>query len=121
MTTFTESIHPAEYISSEANGTRAREVVTVAPSDALLPGTVLGIVTASGKYAAHDPDASDGTEVAAAVLYDHLAASGSDQQAVVTARDSEVVGSLLTWKTGISANDKAAGLVALKALGIIAR
>jgi len=35
----------------------------------LEPGTVLGKITASGKYAAHDRAAVDGTETAVAVLW----------------------------------------------------
>lgn len=43
--------------------------VTIASGEGELDaGTVLGIVTASGEYAAYDDDASDGTQTAVAIL-----------------------------------------------------
>jgi len=45
--------------------------VTIASGEgALVRGTVLGIVTLTGEYAAYDNAANDGTETAAAVLWD---------------------------------------------------
>ena len=76
MTTLTAAPLTGEFIISEANGTRSREVVTVAAAAAALPaGTVLGKITASGKYVAYSDAASDGTETAAGVLYAANAAS----------------------------------------------
>ena len=40
-----------------------------ATAKALPAGQVLGIVTASGQYAPYDDAATDGTEVAVAILY----------------------------------------------------
>lgn len=45
MTTFTEGRHAGECIVSEANGTRSRETVTLAASQDLEAGTVLGRLT----------------------------------------------------------------------------
>ena len=52
MTTLTEGLNRGEYLMSEANGTRSRDavIVTVAGGVALPSGTVLGKITASGKY-----------------------------------------------------------------------
>ncbi len=44
MTTLTEGPRTAGYLISEANGTRSREVVTLASGGVYLPGTVLGKV-----------------------------------------------------------------------------
>lgn len=82
---------------------------------------VLGQVTASKKYVQLDPAASDGSEVAAAILYDNIDASANDKAAVITARDSEVKAAALAWPAGITAPEKAAALAELAALGIIAR
>jgi len=56
--------------------------VTVASGEGVLEaGTVLGKVTASGKYAAYDNAASDGTQTAVAILADKVDATSSDQLA----------------------------------------
>ena len=68
MTTLIEGTHPGGFLVWEAFRDYTRETVTVA-AGTLEPGTVLGRITASGKYAAHDPAAVDGTETAVAVLW----------------------------------------------------
>lgn len=115
MPTLTEGRHTAEFLLSEANGYRSREVVTIAAAAAALSaGTVLGKITASGKYVAYSDAASDGSQAAAAVLYANVPDSASDQSAVVIIRDAEVKGTSLT---GSDAN----GVADLKALGILVR
>lgn len=121
MTTLTEGRHTGEHIISEANGTRSREVVTLISGQNLQPGTVLGKITASGKYTLLAPAAEDGSEVAAAVLFAAVDATAADKAAVVNARDTEVQGACLTWPSGISAGEKTAATVELKALGIVIR
>ena len=74
------------------------------------------------EYGSHDPAATDGLEVAAAIaLYE--ATTGESESAAISAitRMAEVNGNLLTWKTGIAAADKANGLQALADKGIIVR
>lgn len=111
----TESLHAGEFIVSEANGTRSREEITIAAAAAALPvGQVLGKITASGLYTAYNNGAVDGTEVAAAILYDAAADSAANQKAVAIVRDAEVDESLLT---GLDATGK----TDLAALGIIFR
>ena len=116
----TEGIHAGEYIVSEANGNYSREVVTVTGAD-LGAATVLGKVTASGKYAILAPAAADGTETAAAVLYDTAKAAVADAQQVAHVRACEVNGLVLVWPDGISAPQKAAAIADLAAAGIIVR
>lgn len=119
MTTLTEGNHTAEFILSEANGDRSREVVTIASGNDLGAGHVLGKITASGKYADYDADAADGTETAAAVLYADCDASTADAEAVVIMRDAEVSAAKLVWTD--KANDETAGTADLAAVGIVAR
>ena len=69
MPTLTEGRHPGGFLVWEAFRDYCREVVTVA-AGTLEPGTVLGKITVGGKYVAHDPDATDGSQAAAAVLWD---------------------------------------------------
>lgn len=116
MTTFTEGKHTGEFLLSEGNGTISREQVTIAAAaSAMVAGTVLGKITASGKYVAYDEGGTDdGRRVAAGILYAAVPDSAADQSAVIIARNAEVMSSMLT---GIDANGK----VDLAALGIICR
>ena len=68
MTVLVETRHPAEFILSEATGQRSRDAVTIASGAGIIAaGTVLGKVTATGKYVASAIGASDGSEVPAAI------------------------------------------------------
>ncbi|MCE8556318.1 head decoration protein [Ruegeria pomeroyi] len=90
MPTLTETPHPGGFLVWEAFRDYTRETITVA-SGTLEPGTVLGKITASGKYAAHDPAAVDGTETAVAVLWGKADASGGDVPAVALVRGPAIV------------------------------
>lgn len=118
----TEGRHTADFIRSEANGFRSRETVTIADSSAVLePGTVLGIVTASGKYAPIEIGASDGTQNSVAVLYARVNVDGADAKGVVVIRDAEMIAGQLIWPGGITDNEKAAEVAKLATSGLVAR
>lgn len=123
MTTLTEGRHAGEFIVSEANGDRSRNQATLVSGQDLAAGAVLGLITASGKYTAHDPvtPATDGSEVARAILLAPTDASGGDQRCVVVDLDAEVDGGALTWHATISGPQKAAGIAALLTHGIKVR
>lgn len=114
MTTLTEGRHAGEFIISEGNGWISREGVTIVTGQNLVAGTVLGKITASGKYAAYSNAAADGTEVAAGILFEAVDATAADKSGVMIARHAEVNGDELT---GNDAN----GTADLKALAIIVR
>lgn len=115
MTTITEGVHCAEFIMTEANGSRSRETVTIAAAaPAMVAGTLVGKITATGKFSVYNNAASDGSEVAAGIVYDNVADKTVDQRVTIIARHAEVVAALLT-------GSDAAGLADLKALAIIAR
>jgi len=109
----TEATRAGEFLLSEANGTRSREPITLT-GGAFPAGQVLGKITANGSYTAYDPVATDGSEAAAAILYEAVDASTADATGVAIVRDAEVKGVLLT-------DNDAAGTAALAALGIIVR
>lgn len=121
MTVKTEGRHAAEFIMSEAAGMRSRENVTLLDGETILAGQVLGIVTVSGKYAAFDDTAADGTEDAAAIAIYPASPSGADEEIAIIARDAEVNGNILTWPGTTDATEKAAAIAQLAALGIIVR
>lgn len=99
MATLTEPVHAGEFLLSEGNGQISRENVTIAAGQNLPAGQVVGQITASGKYAAHDPGAADGTENAAGVLYAAVNAADGDKKGVVIARFAEVDGAAVTGDT----------------------
>lgn len=123
MTVLTEGQHAGEFILSEANGNRSREnvTVTVPANTTLEAGSVLGKITASGKYVLYDEAAVDGSQTAAGVLYSALVndtAGAVDNDGVIIARDAEVRSDDLQWKAGV---DEAGGIVDLAGADILAR
>lgn len=125
---FVKTPSAASYLVSEANGTRSRDVVTIAEGVHALPGTVLGKVAATGHYVPLDPangsgegQSPDGSQTAAAVLFAEVDATLGEKPGVITARDAEVAAHALLWPTGITEQQKTAALAQLAQAGIVAR
>jgi len=91
----TEGNYKAEFLLSEANGTQSRDQITVASGQNLTAGTVIGKITADGKYAAYADGASDGTETAAGIILADVDASAADAEGVIINGNAEVSGDLL--------------------------
>jgi len=125
MTTLTETTHPGGFLVWEAFRDYTREVVTIATGGAkpiFEPGTVLGKITATGKYAAHDPAATDGTETAVAVLWGKVDATAADVDGVVLLRGPAIVNTNDLVFTGTpTAPEITAAHTALAAVGILTR
>ena len=62
---------------------RIERIITIASGSALTKGSVLGRVTASGKFSLSAAGASDGSETPDAILAEDVDASAEDKQAVV--------------------------------------
>lgn len=120
MAVFNEGRHTAEFLVSEANGHRSREAATVAAGAApgLVAGTVLGVLSAGGNHVALDPGKLDGSQTAAAILFE--GAVGTVQRTVIR-RDAEINGEHLVWPIGINSGQKSTAIGQLAALGIIVR
>lgn len=123
MATKTEARHTGEFILSEAAGTRSRDVIKVASgAGKVASGTILGKITASGKFAPHAPAASDGTETAAAILTEAVDATSADVTTVAIVRDAEVKQPELTYNAATdTVNEIAAVHASLASVGIIVR
>jgi len=126
MATLTKIQSNASFIVSESSGYRSRDdvTVTVPATTTYAAGTILGKITASGKYVRHAAGATDGSEDEAGVLYETLVnttVSAVDSESVSFARDAEVNGSELTYEVGADAAQIILSDAALKALGIIVR
>lgn len=125
MTTLTEARHPGEFLVSEANGTRSREVAPVASGQVLKAGHVVQD-NGSGKLVAFTGDTDTNGDViveAAGVLFAPVDASGGEVAGqVYFARDAEVNLAELTHPVETTSGGETAATVAsLKKLGIIAR
>ena len=68
MPALTKTNNLGDLLKYAAPSLYSREQAVVASGQNLSLGTVVGIVTASGKFKQIDPSAEDGTQVAAAVL-----------------------------------------------------
>ena len=98
MAPLTEGRHPAEFVMSEANGSRSRANIIVASGAGVIaPGTVLGKITVGGKYLASAVGASDGSEDAAAVALYGCDATSVDCAISAIVRDAEINGNVLTY------------------------
>ena len=99
----------------------SRDNITLAASTVAMPtGSVLGKVSATGKFAAYDNAATDGTQSAVGILTENHPASLVDHSASAIVRFARVAPGGLSFKAGTSAADKAAALIELGAAGILA-
>jgi hypothetical protein len=90
MATLTEGKYPGEFIATEANGKRSRDNGILISGQNLGTGRVLGLITASGKWTDLAPGASDGSQVAAGVLFKACNATSADATCVVMTRSCEL-------------------------------
>ena len=122
MSVLAEPLNLGDLLKYEAPNLYSRDRVTVASGQNLPLGTVLGIVTASGKYKQIDPSAEDGTQVAAGVLLQGCDATLADRDnGLVVARHAIVSDHALQWPEAITAAEKASAIAQLKALGVLVR
>lgn len=75
----------------------------------------------SGKYTEHNAANTNGSQVAAGILFAAVDASLNDKPGVAWVRVCEGNVGEITWKSGISAANKAAGIAALAAQNVIVR
>ena len=104
-TSLSSTTRLADFVLSEADMFRSRDNVTVTQTGTeIKSGTVLGKITATGKYIPYLDGAADGSQVAAGILYTWLPAATGDKKAVVFNTDCEVRRGALT---GLDANGEA--------------
>ena len=122
MPTLTQAPNLGDLLKYEAPNLYSREPATVAAGQNLPLGAVVGRVTATGKLAALDPSATDGTDVAAGVLGNAVDATLIDREdAILIARHAIVARGALIWPAGLSAAQRAAAIAQLEARGILVR
>lgn len=112
----------ADIVKDEGKNRFSRDTDTLASGSGIVKiGTVLGEVSASGKFKPLAPGASDGTQIAAAVILQYADATAADHAVVNLKRRAQVVLQELVWPAGITDAQKKGALDQLAALGIIAR
>ena len=123
MTVLNEGRHPGEFLISEAQGQRSRGNITVASgAGVIVPGAVLGKVTATGQYLASSNTADDGSEASVAVALYGCDATDAAADIAAIVRDAEINGSVLTYHADRDeVAEKAAANAQLEAAGIIVR
>ena len=123
MTVLIEGLHPGAFLMTEANGQRSRENITIASGAGIVaPGSVLGRVTATGKYVVSAVGATDGSQTPAAINIYGADASAEVASVSAIVRDAEVNGRCLVYHADRDQPaEKAAAHEALKSLGIIVR
>lgn len=108
----------AEHLHTD-EGYRSREQAMIdGGTDGLLPGTILGAITATGVHTQHDPAAVDGTQNVSGVLFE---AAVGDVRRTIHVRACEMVKAHLTYSAGADAATIIATDAQLRALGIIPR
>lgn len=84
-------------------------------------GAVVQVVVTPGKYKPFDPEATDGSQIAAGVLYAGVNATLADTPCVAVVRNAEVKADALVWPAEIEAGPQAAAVASLNARGILLR
>lgn len=97
----------------------SRENIVIKSGSGPLPsGTVLGKVSASGKYGVYDTYSSGGIETATAILAEPVDATSGDVNGSAVVRLAKIAPGCLTWKSSLGEAEKTAGLADLAANGI---
>lgn len=103
--------------SGEVNFTIGDGATDFAAGDRFLITVAFG----SKKYKPFDPDATDGSQRAAALLYRGVDASTADQEAVAIVREAEFNASEIVWIEDLTDDQKNAALTQLAVKNLIAR
>lgn len=114
------------FLMSEAAGSRSRSIVTISNGEGkLAAGTVLGKVTATGKYVP-SPNAEvvdkEGADTAVAILAYGIDATDQEVEVTVIDRDAEVKMQMLSFDASVDDQTKTdAKVEQLNAVGIRVR
>ena len=126
MTTLTMSPTLGDLLKYELNGNYCRETVTLKSGTNYALGSVLGKITASGKYRlspAAEVTGDEGAETAIAVLIEAVDATAADKTGLVVARGPAIVSkAALVFDASVDhGTEKATKHVQLAAAGIVPR
>ena len=123
MTVLTQPPSMGDVLKYEVNPNYTRETVTLLAGGAYPVGSVLGRITASGKYKLATSGGSDGAQTAIAVLLFAVDATLADAIGLVVARGPAIVSdAALTYDASVDDGAKITTKIGqLAAAGIVAR
>ena len=124
MSVLYENPHDGNFILSEDDeGRLSRDNIVIASgAGKLKPGTVLGKLTASGKFAPSPETGTNGSETAVAILVGSIDATSADVIAVAVMRHAEVNRYGLFYDATVDDDAKKSGKWdQLRAAGIVVR
>lgn len=123
MAVMTETRHAGEFVLSEGNGNISRDnIVIVSGAGVVRAGTVLGKITASGKYTPSPHTGADGSQTAVAINLYEVDATSADAAVSAIMRDAEVNANILAYAASVDDNTKkATKATQLAAVNIIVR
>ncbi len=123
MSVLTQQPNMGDVLKYEVNPNYTRETVTLLQGMPYPVGSVLGKITASGKYKLATSGGTDGAEIATAVLLYPVDATLADATGIVVARGPSIVSrAALAYDATVDDGTKiTAKLGQLAAVGIIAR
>ena len=123
MPVLTEQPSMGDVLKYEVNPNYTREVITLLQGQPYPVGSVLGKITASGKYTLSPATGADGSQVASAVLLYAVDATLADATGIVVARGPTIVSRAgLAYGAAVDDGTKITAKIAqLAAVGIIAR
>jgi hypothetical protein len=126
-TVYTEGAYASDWLKREEDTQYSREQVTVLSGSnttgtPLKSGTILGKITASGKYKPQTLAAVDGSQTAAGILLVPVDAGAADKRAVLIARDAIVMQYGLVYGSDVTTSGNRATVNGqLATLGILVR
>ena len=123
MPVLTEPPSMGDVLKYEVNPNYTREVITLLQGQPYPVGSVLGKITASGKYTLSPATGADGSQVANAVLLYAVDATLADATGIIVARGPTIVSRAgLAYGATVDDGTKIAAKIGqLAAVGIIAR
>lgn len=119
MAEIKEGRYASDWLKAESHnsGYSREEIIVASGSGKVLSGTVLGKITASGKYKPVTVAAADGSQNAACILLNPVDATAADVQGVAIVREAIVVAQGLLYGADVdTAPERLAVQNALRAL-----
>lgn len=122
MATLTEGRHTGEFILSTLGNISYSKATIASGAGKVLAGTVIGKITASGKYVPSPATGADGSQTAVAVTLSEVDATSADAEVAIVDFGAEVKSAALVYEATVDDDTKKAAKVAqLRAVSIKAR
>jgi|GEM_PF-2595770 len=119
QTPIVEGNHAGAHLVEVPTLAITRKKITLLSDQNLKAGAVLGKITIGGKYKELNPAATDGSEVAAGILFDNEHADGADKEVLADLRHFVANKQEVVWKAGMTAGEITTATAELDALSIV--